>query len=655
MAQIESSCMKGITLVHIGKRNFRVPTASLPASFSSKKDVYVRTHNKDDNNKAESANEEEITLKLDISRRFYGLIIGRGGYNIKQLREETKAKIFVNYDGPVVIIGTKDRVEIAKKRIEDTIAQQNNNNTENEKSINDTKIEDKKKDDDESIKESIKDNEDFTFKLYVPTHLHGPIIGKGGSVVQQIMAETNTKIIVQRYEKLAIISGAKDGVEMARKRIENIIESQYKTANEKSDETKIEDKNKDDGESIKESIKDNEEITHKFNILGRFHGAIIGKGGNTVKQIMTETNTRITIQRYENLATIRGTKDGVGMAIKRIEDIIESYNNAGNANNSTEIGDNKKENIESIRESVINKKEVHEGYFTDRLDVPQPLHRLIIGRGGGTVKQIMAETKTNIIIPKDENLVSNLVTISGTKVGIERAKKQIKNIIESDSIFILPPTHFISIPLTDTHLQRKVEDFKSNVLELNLQGVDKSILINSHTLHITIGTLHLYRKEDIEGAMRLLKSLSKTIDGIIGTRTLVSTLSGLAVMENDIVKSHVLYAKVEEPEGQNSTLKKLGEYLIEEFAAEGYLKKENRPLKLHVTLINTRHRNEHSASSNNDKHGESNRYPFNAGPILNKFGGIEFGNNRLESIHISKIGEYDENGRHRSEGGIKLP
>ncbi|PKK77775.1 hypothetical protein RhiirC2_731303, partial [Rhizophagus irregularis] len=101
------------------------------------------------------------------------------------------------------------------------------------------------------------------------------------------MAETNTKIIVQRYEKLAIISGAKDGVEMARKRIENIIESQYKTANEKSDETKIEDKNKDDGESIKESIKDNEEITHKFNILGRFHGAIIGKGGNTVKQIMT--------------------------------------------------------------------------------------------------------------------------------------------------------------------------------------------------------------------------------------------------------------------------------------------------------------------------------------------------------------------------------
>lgn len=46
MAQIESSnCMKGITLVHVGKRNFRVPTASLPASFSSKKDVYGKRFN----------------------------------------------------------------------------------------------------------------------------------------------------------------------------------------------------------------------------------------------------------------------------------------------------------------------------------------------------------------------------------------------------------------------------------------------------------------------------------------------------------------------------------------------------------------------------------------------------------------------------------
>lgn len=60
---------------------------------------------------------------------------------------------------------------------------------------------------------------------------------------------------------------------------------------------------------------------------------------------------------------------------------IYQYNNVGNeksANNNTEIEDNMKENIESIRESVTNKRE-QEGHVTYRLNVPQPLHGLIIG------------------------------------------------------------------------------------------------------------------------------------------------------------------------------------------------------------------------------------------------------------------------------------
>ena len=39
------------------------------------------------------------------------------------------------------------------------------------------RIEDKKKEV-ESIKESIKDDEEITLKFNVPQHLHGPIIGK---------------------------------------------------------------------------------------------------------------------------------------------------------------------------------------------------------------------------------------------------------------------------------------------------------------------------------------------------------------------------------------------------------------------------------------------------------------------------------------------
>ncbi len=72
---------------------------------------------------------------------------------------------------------------------------------------------------------------------------------------------------------------------------------------------------------------------------------------------------------------------------------------------------------------------------------------------------------------------------------------------------------------------------------------------------------------------------------------------------------------------------------------------------MHVTLVNARHKNNgHSESSNDNRY-----YSFNAVPILNKFSSTEFGHNRIESIHISKIGQYDEHGRHRSEGCIRLP
>jgi activating signal cointegrator complex subunit 1 len=279
------------------------------------------------------------------------------------------------------------------------------------------------------------------------------------------------------------------------------------------------------------------------------------------------------------------------------------------------------------------------------------LHGLIIGRGGNTLRQINNETKTRITITRG----NPVITISGVKIGVEMAKKRIEDIIES-SIFKLPPTHFISLPLADTNLQRKVEIFKSDVLNLNIQGIDESLFIRPPSLHITIGMLHLYRNEDTEGAVKLLKSLSTEINDLIGNRTLVSILTGLAVMEPDPVKAHVLYTKVEE-QNERDTLKKLGEYLIEKFADVGYLKKENRPLKLHVTLMKTRHRdNGYSTSSNNYRYrDQSYRYPFNAVSVLNKFSSTEFGSNRIESIHISKIGEYDECGRHHSEGCIKLP
>ncbi|CAG8822635.1 21191_t:CDS:1, partial [Gigaspora rosea] len=43
-----------------------------------------------------------------------------------------------------------------------------------------------------------------------------------------------------------------------------------------------------------------------------------------------------------------------------------------------------------------------------------------------------------------------------------------------------------------------------------------------------------------------------------------------------------------------------------------------------------------------DKHKRNRRIPFSAIQILNKYADFEYGASRIEKIHISKIGAYDE-------------
>src|SRR4051794_30561397 len=93
------SCMKGVTIVHFRKRNFRVTTASLPAGLTSHKDIYgkflilielsnsliiilslslVHSNNKENENPvAESTKDHNITIKLNVPRTLYGLLIGK--------------------------------------------------------------------------------------------------------------------------------------------------------------------------------------------------------------------------------------------------------------------------------------------------------------------------------------------------------------------------------------------------------------------------------------------------------------------------------------------------------------------------------------------------------------------------------------------------
>ena len=73
-------------------------------------------------------------------------------------------------------------------------------------------------------------------------------------------------------------------------------------------------------------------------------------------------------------------------------------------------------------------KEVSQYTHTGHLNVPQTKHRFIIGRGGSTVTKIRDESGCKIDVPNNQN--SSVIVITGSKVGIETARKLILEAIE---------------------------------------------------------------------------------------------------------------------------------------------------------------------------------------------------------------------------------
>ncbi|CAG8490621.1 21386_t:CDS:2 [Dentiscutata erythropus] len=300
---------------------------------------------------------------------------------------------------------------------------------------------------------------------------------------------------------------------------------------------------------------------------------------------------------------------------------------------------------ENRGEAVDNKDKILSEEITISFTYPQHLQKFIFGKSGSTLNQIQRDSKTTITIQRgDDNVV-----IKGTKENVEKAKKRIENVVKW-GVDRLQPTHFISLPLTDPLFQQKIADFQSDVISLAIPNIDKSIFIRPPSLHLTLGVLNLHMKEDIESAVRLLKSLSAEIYDLVGTQSVVAKMLGIAIMENDPEKANVLYAKVDESEGRDVIIK-IAEFLTTKFTEAGYMKKENRPFKLHATLINTSHRK----FASKDKYKRNRRIPFSAIQILNKYADFEYGTSKIEKIHISKIGAHDESGMHRSEGHINLP
>ncbi|EFX66153.1 hypothetical protein DAPPUDRAFT_2216, partial [Daphnia pulex] len=144
---------------------------------------------------------------------------------------------------------------------------------------------------------------DFPLRVLVASEMVGAIIGRQGGTIRQITQQTRARVDVHRkenvgsLEKAITIYGNPENCTNACRRVLEVMQQEADNTNKGEISLKI--------------------LAHN-NLIGR----IIGKGGSTIKRVMLETETKITVSslndvssfNMERVITIKGTIDNMSRA-----------------------------------------------------------------------------------------------------------------------------------------------------------------------------------------------------------------------------------------------------------------------------------------------------------------------------------------------------
>ncbi|KAF9877793.1 hypothetical protein CkaCkLH20_04928 [Colletotrichum karsti] len=166
------------------------------------------------------------------------------------------------------------------------------------------------------------------------------------------------------------------------------------------------------------------------------------------------------------------------------------------------------------------------------------------------------------------------------------------------------PTHFLCIPLitpsSRPQLSKSLASFKADVTSPDSFAIPSDSVRPLGTLHLTLGVMSFPKNEGLDKAVEVLKSLRpreilstvkplSSITQLAGPATstpekpLSLTLRGLHSIQ-PAPKASVLYAPPVDTEG---VFRAFCEKLRAVFQEAEVMEKEDRPLLLHATIVNT--------------------------------------------------------------------
>ncbi|XP_012680775.1 high density lipoprotein binding protein a [Clupea harengus] len=324
------------------------------------------------------AEEKQIkshTAELRAKPEYHKFLIGKGGANIRKVRDSTGARIiFPTPDDQdqelITVVGTEEAVREAQKELEILI---------------------------KSLDNVVEDH-----MLVDPKH-HRYFVTRRGQVLRDIAEEYGGVMVsFPRTGSLSedvTLKGAKDCVEAAKKRMLEIVEDL------------------------------DAQVTMECVIAQRFHRSIMGPKGSRIQAITREHCVQIKFPDREDQqappaeapppaqAPAPAAVQENGEAVEELKEVKEPVDPAAPKKCDVIVLSGRKERCEAAVEAL--KALVP---LTIEVEVPFELHRYIIGQKGSGIRKMMDEFEVNIQVPAPD-LQSDIISITGLANHLDRARE----------------------------------------------------------------------------------------------------------------------------------------------------------------------------------------------------------------------------------------
>lgn len=325
------------------------------------------------------------------------------------------------------------------------------------------------------------------------------------------------------------------------------------------------------------------------------------------------------------------------------------------------------EEEEEDEERELDDQMTYEGdEWSLKLEIPAVFHKFIVGSRGRNKQQLEMESGAKIVVPHRDDLQDAIFLKARQKSQIYSCKAQIELLCEKEEAK-LEYTHFISVPLAhDNKFRQLVDEFREDVVLRRFDGVDASIFMPSKRLHFTLCMLKLHSHAQVDEIKEALSDLSARLAATSDFgKPLVAHMRGLHIMTDDPTSVGVLFTTDRSRELQNR-MNALSDMLFEILQARNLVSSQSlnsqrllssdgqhAEVKLHATLMNTKYsRNRMDGRFEERRNAE--RETFDASPLMERFGQVDFGQVRLRELQLSCLDEMGDDGYYRSLASVPL-